>query len=405
MRARGEAVGERAADGGQRQVVVGAASECHVQIALGQEAVEHRDVGEQAVTHLARVDEGVAARRPLAVHEDHPVGEGVIVADDVGQVGVLLPAHVGQHHARCLWCARQYDYVDRRCGGRCKKGHQKRLVHRPHCGKGVRPADVLGVPHQHQLEALPVHLLPADRSQQLGARAARATGRRRCFREPPVAREAGIDYHAALRHAAVPRVALPRWRRLWRRAADQRHDRSADARRSAEHECRRAEQSEQRRLSTLVPGDRRLREALVGAPDLWRAKAGAIGPAAGCCCGQRVRSGPSSITGCGPEVADGTRGEGGLAVEVAQRGRARPCVMSAWEGTEWTRREEEWVKTAEDIWHLVVWVWRCLCRRDLDILDRGCDGLAPPRVERAGLLYAGRRGLLRTSEERGGEGG
>ena len=80
-------------------------------------------------------------------------------------------------------------------------------------------------------------------------------------------------------------------------------------------------------------------------------------------------------------------------------------MRSAWEGTEWTRREEEWVKTAEDIWHLVVWVWRCLRRRDLDILDRGCDGLAPPRVERAGLLYAGRRGLLRMSEESGDEGG
>ena len=68
------------------------------------------------------------------------------------------------------------------------------------------------------------------------------------------------------------------------------------------------------------------------------------------------------------------------------------------------------MKTGEDIWHLVVCVcqgrvWRCLRRRDLDILDRGRDGLAPPRVERAGLLYAGRRGLLRTSEERGGEGG
>eukprot|EP00964_Phaeocystis_antarctica_P129246 scaffold93087_cov67-Phaeocystis_antarctica.AAC.4 len=71
-RARVEAVGERAADGGQRQVVVGAAREWHVQVALGQKVVEHRDVGEQTVTQLARVDWGVAARRPLAVHEDRP---------------------------------------------------------------------------------------------------------------------------------------------------------------------------------------------------------------------------------------------------------------------------------------------------------------------------------------------
>ena len=32
--------------------------------------------------------------RPLAVHEDRPGGEGVVVADDVRQLGVLLPAHV-----------------------------------------------------------------------------------------------------------------------------------------------------------------------------------------------------------------------------------------------------------------------------------------------------------------------
>eukprot|EP00964_Phaeocystis_antarctica_P012243 scaffold6767_cov50-Phaeocystis_antarctica.AAC.2 len=282
-RARVETVSECAADGGQRQVVVGTASEGHVQVALGQEAVEHGDVGEQAVTLLPRVDEGVAARRHLAVHEDRPVGEGVVVADDVGQVGVLLPAHVGQHHARCLWCARRYDCVDRRCGGKCRRGHRKHLarllVHRPHRGKGVGPADVLGVPHQHQLEVLPAHLLRVDRGQQLGARAARAGRRRRCFREPPVAREAGVDDHAASRHAPVLRVALPRRQRMWRRAADQRHGRSADAGPNAEHECRRAEQSEQRRVSRLALGHRRLREALVGAQhrplDLWRAKVGA----------------------------------------------------------------------------------------------------------------------------------
>ena len=52
-------------------------------------------------------------------------------------------------------------------------------------------------------------------------------------------------------------------------------------------------------------------------------------------------------------------------------------------------------------------VWRCLRRRDLDILDRGRDGPALPRVERAGILYVGRRGLLlRMSgqRERGGRG-
>eukprot|EP00964_Phaeocystis_antarctica_P101660 scaffold67152_cov42-Phaeocystis_antarctica.AAC.1 len=119
-RARAEAVGERAADGGQRQVVVGAARERHVQVALGQEVAEHRDVGEQVVAHLAsgRVGEEEAARRPLAVHEARPVGEGVVVADDVRQVGVLLPAHVGQHHARCT---RRYDCVDRGCGGKCQR--------------------------------------------------------------------------------------------------------------------------------------------------------------------------------------------------------------------------------------------------------------------------------------------
>ena len=53
-------------------------------------------------------------------------------------------------------------------------------------------------------------------------------------------------------------------------------------------------------------------------------------------------------------------------------------------------------------------VWRCLRRRDLDMLDRGRDGLAPPRVERTGLLYAGWCGPpLRISgqRERGGGGG
>ena len=52
-------------------------------------------------------------------------------------------------------------------------------------------------------------------------------------------------------------------------------------------------------------------------------------------------------------------------------------------------------------------VWRCLRRRDLDFLDRGRDGPAPPHVERAGLLDAGRCGLpllLRISGERGGGG-
>eukprot|EP00964_Phaeocystis_antarctica_P016929 scaffold9321_cov52-Phaeocystis_antarctica.AAC.2 len=181
-------------------------------VALGQEVVERRDVGEHVVAHLARVDEEEAARRPLAVHEDSPVGEGVVVADDMRQ-----------HHARCLWCIRRYDCVDRGCRGRGLRRHRKHLarllVHRPHRGKGVGPADVLGVPHQHQLETLPVHLLPADRGQQLGARAARAE-RRRCFREPPVAREAGVDDHAVSRHAPVLRVAL---RRAWwsrRRGAD-----------------------------------------------------------------------------------------------------------------------------------------------------------------------------------------
>eukprot|EP00964_Phaeocystis_antarctica_P000527 scaffold289_cov57-Phaeocystis_antarctica.AAC.1 len=109
------------------------------------------------------------------------------------------------------------------------------------------------------------------------ARAARPA-RRRCFREPPVAREASIDYHAALRHAPVLRVALPRRQRLWRWAANQRHGRSADPRPSAEHECRRAEQGEQRWASRLALCKRRLREALAGAHRpwyLWRAKAGA----------------------------------------------------------------------------------------------------------------------------------
>ena len=91
--------------------------------------------------------------------------------------------------------------------------------------------------------------------------------------------------------------------------------------------------------------------------DLWRAKAGAIGSAAGC---QRVRSGLSSITELGADlrsrIAHG--GEGaqeltelnpnlnpnpnlrGWRWKWAQRGRARPCVRSAWEGTERARREE-----------------------------------------------------------------
>eukprot|EP00964_Phaeocystis_antarctica_P115844 scaffold79832_cov67-Phaeocystis_antarctica.AAC.3 len=148
-------------------------------------------------------------------------------------------------------------------GGLLLEGASERSRACPNRGKGVGPADVLGVPHQHQLETLLVHLFPADRDQQLGARAARA-GRCRCFREPPVAKEAGIDDHAVLRRAPVLRVALPRRQRLlnlWR-ATDQRHDRSAEARPSAEHECRRVEQSEQRRVSRHRP------------LDLWRAKAG-----------------------------------------------------------------------------------------------------------------------------------
>eukprot|EP00964_Phaeocystis_antarctica_P162758 scaffold137662_cov121-Phaeocystis_antarctica.AAC.1 len=64
--------------------------------------------------------------------------------------------------------------------------------------------------------------------------AARA-GRHHCFREPPVARGAGVDF------------------------ANQRNGRSADAWSSAEHECRRPEQSEQRRVSRLALGKRRLR--------------------------------------------------------------------------------------------------------------------------------------------------
>eukprot|EP00964_Phaeocystis_antarctica_P046109 scaffold26587_cov65-Phaeocystis_antarctica.AAC.2 len=415
-RARVEAVGERAADGGQREVVVGAASEWHVQVAL--------DVGEQAVTHLPLVDEGVAARQPLAVHEDRPVGEGVVVADDVRQVGVLLPAHhVGQHHARYLWCIRRYDCVDRDlrqhharcfwcahrydcanrgCGGRGQRGHRKHLarglVHRPHRGKEVGPADVLGVPHQHQLEVLPAHLLPVDRDQQLSARAARAGRRRRCFREPPGAREPGVDDHAALRHAPVLRVALPHWQRLWRRAADQRHDRSADPRPSAEHECRRAEQSEQRRVSRLALGHRRLSEAL-------RAEAGATetkGWAPGCCghrgCGLGLSSIAELRVDLRSRMAHGRGGGGQAGSGSAWTQRRRVQVHERAQRGRGGRRSE-WAKKGEDIWHLVVWmcqgrVWRCLRRRDLDILDRGRDGLAPPRVERAGLLYAGWCGLL-----------
>eukprot|EP00964_Phaeocystis_antarctica_P099711 scaffold65513_cov64-Phaeocystis_antarctica.AAC.13 len=173
-RARAEAVGERAADGRERQVVVGAARERHVQVTLGLNIVEHRDVGEQVVAVLCVVDEVEPAGGRVAVHEDGPVGEGVVVAHDVRQVGVLLLAHVGKHHDRCI----------RRGGGaseegRLREGHKPRarlLVHRAHCGKGVGPADVFGVPHHHHLQLVAGHLLLLDGGQHLGAaRAARAS--------------------------------------------------------------------------------------------------------------------------------------------------------------------------------------------------------------------------------------
>ena len=60
--------------------MVGAARERHKEVALGQEVIEHRDVGEQVVAHVVLVDEEEAARGHLAVQEDRPVGELVIVA-------------------------------------------------------------------------------------------------------------------------------------------------------------------------------------------------------------------------------------------------------------------------------------------------------------------------------------
>eukprot|EP00964_Phaeocystis_antarctica_P080565 scaffold50326_cov60-Phaeocystis_antarctica.AAC.3 len=45
-------------------------------------------------------------------------------------------------------------------------------------------------------------------------------GCRRCFCEPPVAREAGVDDHAVLRRAPVLCAALPRRQWLWRRVAN-----------------------------------------------------------------------------------------------------------------------------------------------------------------------------------------
>eukprot|EP00964_Phaeocystis_antarctica_P039450 scaffold22569_cov71-Phaeocystis_antarctica.AAC.2 len=46
-RARAEPVGERAAEGRERQIVIGTACEWHEQVAVRHEVVEHRDVGEQ----------------------------------------------------------------------------------------------------------------------------------------------------------------------------------------------------------------------------------------------------------------------------------------------------------------------------------------------------------------------
>jgi len=70
-----KAVGEGAAEGREFQVVASAARERHVQVALGLDIVEHRDVGEQMVTFLLLVDEEEPARGHLAVQKDRPVGE------------------------------------------------------------------------------------------------------------------------------------------------------------------------------------------------------------------------------------------------------------------------------------------------------------------------------------------
>eukprot|EP00964_Phaeocystis_antarctica_P006396 scaffold3461_cov61-Phaeocystis_antarctica.AAC.2 len=79
-RARVETVGERAAEGREREVVVEAACEWHVQVAFRHQVVEHRDVGEQVVAHLVLVGEEEAARGHLAVQEDRPVGETTLAA-------------------------------------------------------------------------------------------------------------------------------------------------------------------------------------------------------------------------------------------------------------------------------------------------------------------------------------
>eukprot|EP00964_Phaeocystis_antarctica_P026265 scaffold14793_cov47-Phaeocystis_antarctica.AAC.1 len=71
-RARVEPVGERAAEGRERQIVVGAACEWYEQVAFRHEVVEHRDVGKQVVAHLVILGEEEAARGHLAVHEDRP---------------------------------------------------------------------------------------------------------------------------------------------------------------------------------------------------------------------------------------------------------------------------------------------------------------------------------------------
>eukprot|EP00964_Phaeocystis_antarctica_P128362 scaffold92143_cov69-Phaeocystis_antarctica.AAC.9 len=174
-RARVKAVGERAAKGGQREVVVGAARERHEQVSLSLEVVEHRDVGEQVVAHQVGVGEEEPTRGHLAVQEDRPVGERVIIAHNVGQVRVLLLTHVREHHARRLGCGRP-----RTSGGARTRERRKHrslfMVHRPHRGKGIGPADVLGVLHHHHLKVPPVHLSPLDRGQELGARTAAHVG-------------------------------------------------------------------------------------------------------------------------------------------------------------------------------------------------------------------------------------
>ena len=95
----------------------------------------------------------------MAVHEDGPVGEGVVVAHNVRQVGVLLLAHVGEHHAVAMHGTRRR--LGRRAPpatlpGGARAGVYRELlsrlpVHSAHRGKGVGPADVLGVPCDHHL--------------------------------------------------------------------------------------------------------------------------------------------------------------------------------------------------------------------------------------------------------------